>query len=167
MKALYIHGLNSSPNPKKLEIIESLGLEVVSPFIDYDQEKAAVYDRVKNIALENNVDLIIGSSLGGFIAFWLANDIHIPALLFNPALYFESMQPFIPKVDSLNETPLYVCLGEKDKQVNPSEVQEYLNKLNPHHKMLKILKASWLPHGIDLSTFRSMISWFLAEQFHS
>ena len=164
MKALYIHGLNSSPNPKKLEIIDSLGLEVVSPFIDYDQEKAAVYDRVKNIALENNVDLIIGSSLGGFIAFWLANDIHIPALLFNPALYFESMQAYIPKIKKQNNPAIYVCLGEKDTQVAPQEVREYLSKQVDVHNNTKVMMASWLAHGIDLKTFKTITSWFLSEE---
>ncbi len=164
MKALYIHGLNSSPNPKKLEIIENLGLEVVSPFIDYDKEKSAVYERVKTIALKKKIDLIIGSSLGGFIGFWLAKDIEIPALLFNPALYFESMQPFIPPINSDNNPPIYVCLGEKDTQVDPVKVRKYLENLNPNYQKLKIVSASWLQHGIDLTTFKSMTSWFLSEQ---
>ncbi len=164
MKALYIHGLHSSPNPKKLDIIEGLGLEVVSPFIDYEKEKGEVYQRVKSYAIENNIDLIIGSSLGGFIGFWLAKDLNIPALLFNPALYFEPMQAFIPKVDCDKIPPIYVCLGEKDTQVNPADVRKYIEELNPTLQKLKIVSASWLQHGIDLTTFKSMISWFLSEQ---
>jgi len=163
MKALYIHGLQSNPNPKKLDIIESFELDVISPFIDYEKEKGEVYERVKSLAIENNIDLIIGSSLGGFIAYWLSKDLEKPALLFNPALYFESMQTFIPLVNPNKIAPLYICLGEKDPQVNPLDVRAYIDKQNPQHQKLKIVVASWLQHGIDLQTFKSMISWFLSE----
>jgi len=164
MKVLYIHGLHSNPNPKKLEIIRGLGQEVVAPFIDYEKEEAEIYTKVKAFAIENKIDLIIGSSLGGFLGFWLAKDLEVPALLFNPALYFESMQPYIPEVDCKNIPPIYVCLGEKDIQVNPAKVREYIEKINPSHKKLKIVSASWLQHGIDLTTFESMIAWFLSDQ---
>lgn len=163
-KVLYIHGLDSNPNPKKLAIIENLGQKVVSPFIDYEKEKGDVYQRVKAIAIEADIDMIIGSSLGGFIGFWLAKDLGIPALLFNPALYFENMQGFIPEVDPLAISETYICLGENDPQVNPLEVKKYLEKLNPTQAHLKIILASWLKHGIDLTTFRSMTSWFIEEE---
>lgn len=162
MKVLYIHGLHSNPNPLKLDILEKLGLEVVSPFIDYEKEKVEVYQRVKKIALEEDIDLIIGSSLGGFIGYWLSRDIDKPSLLFNPALYFESMQVYIPNLKEQNNPSIYICLGEKDSQVAPQEVREYLSKQN--HNNTKVIMASWLPHGIDLKTFKSITSWFLSEE---
>lgn len=163
MKVIYIHGLDSIPNPEKLAILEDIGLEVVSPFIDYDKEQDTVYERVKAFAVDENIDAIIGSSMGGFIGFWLGRDLNIPALLFNPALFFESMQQFIPVIEEDINAPAYVCLGEKDQRVDPVEVRKYLEKLNPNYENLKIVSASWLEHGIDLSTFRSMSMWFLGE----
>ena len=164
MKVLYIHGLHSNPNPKKLVIFKDLGLEVVSPFIDYEKEKGRVYNRVKDIALEAEIDLIIGSSLGGFIGYWLSRDIGKPALLFNPALYFESMKSFIPKLKEAHQTPIYFCLGEKDTQVIPAEVRQYLESQKKDHNNVKIISASWLTHGIDLKTFKSTTAWFLSEE---
>ncbi len=164
MKVLYIHGLHSNPNPLKLDILEKLGLEVVSPFIDYEKEKAEVYKRVKKIALEEKIDLMIGSSLGGFIAYWLSRDIDKAALLFNPALYFESMKPFIPRLEKQHNTPIYVCLGEKDSQVNPQEVRKYLSEQTKNHHNTKIMMTSWLAHGIDLKTFKTITAWFLSEE---
>ena len=164
MKVLYIHGLHSNPNPKKLDIIKDLGVEVVSPFIDYEQEKEGVYNRIKDIALEADIDLIIGSSLGGFIGYWLSRDIGKPALLFNPALYFESMKTYIPKLKEAHQTAIYICLGEKDTQVIPTEVRQYLEAQKEAHNNVKIINASWLAHGIDLKTFKSISTWFLSEE---
>ncbi len=163
MKVLYVHGLHSNPNPEKVKILEDAKLEVIAPFIDYDKEKGAVYNRVKAIAIEEQVDLVIGSSMGGFIAYWLAKDLNLPALLYNPALYFESVQQFIPKINNNNAPPLYFCLGEKDETVNPTEVKAYLDLQYPSSENFKIINASWLSHGIDLKTFASMTNWFLAE----
>jgi len=164
MKVLYIHGLHSNPNPKKLAIFKDFGLEVVSPFIDYEVEKDKVYPRVKAIALEANADLIVGSSLGGFIGYWLSRDIGKPALLFNPALYFESMKNFIPELKEHHKPAIYFCLGEKDTQVNPAEVRQYLELQKEVHNNIKIVSASWLAHGIDLNSFKSTIAWFLSEE---
>jgi len=163
MKVLYIHGLHSNPNPDKIKILEEAGLEVVAPFIDYEKEQGAVYPRIKEIALAEKVELLIGSSMGGFMAYWLAYDLNKPALLYNPALYFDSMKSFIPKVTKDEIPPLYVCLGEKDQRVDPQLVKAYLSKRNPDHIHLKIISASWLEHGIDLATFASMSAWFLKE----
>lgn len=163
MKVLYIHGLHSNPNPDKIKILEEAGLEVIAPFFDYEKEQGAVYLRVKAIALEEGVDLLIGSSMGGFMGYWLAYDLHIPALLYNPALYFDSMKPFIPTIESIEIPALYICLGEKDKTVDPSLVKAYLFERNPKQEHLKIISSSWLEHGIDLTTFASMTAWFLKE----
>jgi len=163
MKALYIHGLHSSPNPDKLSILRDLNLEVIAPEIDYESEKGNVYPRIKALAIKSNVDIIIGSSMGGFIGFWLGKELGIPALLFNPALHFESMKEYIPKVDLTKKSSAYFCLGEKDQRVNPQEVRKYLASFDAHIHQHKIVMASWLAHGIDLLTFRSMNMWFLGE----
>lgn len=163
MKALYIHGLHSHPNPDKIKILEEAGLEVIAPFIDYEKEQGGVYPRLKALAIAQQVEVLIGSSMGGFMAYWMAYDLNKPALLYNPALYFDSMKPFIPKVETETIPYLYVCIGEKDKTVDPQLLRTYLSQRNPNQEKLKINSASWLEHGIDLSTFASMTAWFLKE----
>lgn len=163
MRVIYIHGLHSSPKPEKVKILEDIGLEVIAPKIDYEKEQEKVYPRIKKLVLKEQVNALIGSSLGGFVSYWLARELNKPALLFNPALYFESMRPFIPKLDSAYKPPLYVCSGEKDETVVPELLKAYLAEKHSGDENLKILSANWLAHGIDLRTFRSMTSWFLAE----
>lgn len=163
MKAIYIHGLHSGPKPEKIEILEKAGLKVIAPEIDYEKEQEKVYPRIKKLVLEEQVDVLVGSSMGGFVSYWLARELEKPALLFNPALYFESMKPFIPMLDSPYNPPLFVCSGEKDETVIPDLLKAYLAQEHSDDENLKILSANWLAHGIDLQTFRSMTSWFLAE----
>jgi hypothetical protein len=74
------------------------------------------------------------------------------------------MKPFIPGLKDQHNTPIYVCLGEKDTQVAPQEVRKYLSEQTGNHNNTKIMMASWLAHGIDLKTFRTITSWFLSEQ---
>lgn len=163
MKAIYIHGLHSNPNPKKVQILEEAGLEVIAPEIDYEKEQGEVYPRIKKLVLEEQVEVLIGSSMGGFISYWLARELNKPALLFNPALYFESMKPFIPKLESPFNPPLFVCSGEKDETVDPELLKAYLSEQHSSDENLKIISVNWLAHGIDLQTFRSVTAWFLAE----
>lgn len=116
MKAMYIHGLHSEVNPHKVAILEEAGLEVIAPEIDYEVEQEKAYPRIKKLVQDGQVDVLIGSSMGGFMAYWLARELNKPALLFNPALHFESMQPFIPKLDQVFYPPLLFAQAKKTKQ---------------------------------------------------
>jgi len=163
MKAIYIHGLHSEINPHKIAILEEAGLEVIAPEIDYEAEQGKVYPRIKKLMVEEQVDVLIGSSMGGFMAYWLARDLNKAALLYNPALHFESMQPFIPQLESKFYPPLFVCSGEKDETLAPELLRAYLDREHNNDSNLRIISASWLAHQIDLQTFRGMTAWFLGE----
>jgi esterase/lipase len=163
MKAIYIHGLHSEINLDKIKILEEAGLEVIAPEIDYEKEQGAVYPRIKSLMIEESIDVLIGSSMGGFMAYWLARDLNKAALLYNPALHFESMKPFIPQLESNYYPPLFVCSGEKDETVPSKHLRAYLDKEHRDNSNLRIISASWLAHQIDLQTFRGMTAWFLGE----
>lgn len=163
MKAIYIHGLHSNPNPQKVALLEEAGLEVVAPEIDYDTEQEKVFPRIRKLILEERVEVLVGSSMGGFVAYWLARELNKPALLFNPALHFENIQIFIPTLTSSHKPPLFICSGEQDKTIDPVLLRSYLLERHPLMENIKLISASWLAHGIDLKTFQSMTAWFLAD----
>ncbi len=90
---LYLHGFNSSPASYKARVLQgymrSLGLE---DFIDVPAippEPAEAIDllqrRVEKI-IEHTGLCLVGSSLGGFYATWLAEKYGCPAVLINPAV---------------------------------------------------------------------------------
>jgi predicted esterase YcpF (UPF0227 family) len=89
MNTLYIHGLESSPVPGKIEIMQKLGLEVTALHLDYFL-KPDSFEILKNEAIKNYVEFIIGSSYGGFLGYWLAEDLGLPCLLFNPAMAYKT-----------------------------------------------------------------------------
>ena len=76
IKILYVHGYNGKPDggsfqklAKYAEVADFGGEEVEMHSFDYDAEDP--YDAIKRLNQyyhENNIDLIIGSSLGGFLA---------------------------------------------------------------------------------------------------
>jgi predicted esterase YcpF (UPF0227 family) len=76
IKILYVHGYNGKPDgesfqklAKYAEVADFGGEKVEMHSFDYDAEDP--YDALKRLNqyyFENNIDLIIGSSLGGFLA---------------------------------------------------------------------------------------------------
>ena len=86
---LYIHGLDSSPLKEKLDILKASGMNVFALHIDYRNQKNS-YDLLENFAKKNEINFIVGSSLGGYIGFWLAEQLGIPCLLLNPALAYRA-----------------------------------------------------------------------------
>lgn len=95
MNILFLHGLESKLSDEKRAILETYGT-VIAPDLDYKSNPDAIqnlYDEFKN----QNINSIIGSSMGGFAGFHLANSLGIFALLYNPALpYRNSVLQNIP-----------------------------------------------------------------------
>ena len=86
MKILYIHGFGSSTNSTKADIlIDYFGKEsIIHPTIEIEPYKAI--KQLTDILFTNIINLIIGSSLGGFYALNLVNRNDIPTICINPSL---------------------------------------------------------------------------------
>jgi uncharacterized protein len=89
-KLLYLHGFNSSADSKKAQqfkafINKRYGAEfLICP--DLADEPNDAITQLENILKHESVGGIIGSSLGGFYALWLANTFNKKAVLVNPAI---------------------------------------------------------------------------------
>lgn len=88
---LYIHGFNSSPASKKAQQFQSYcqqrgDIHIAVPELSYDPEQALnqLQDLIHNA--DSKVHLIVGSSLGGYYATWLAEKHDCRAALVNPAV---------------------------------------------------------------------------------
>ncbi len=88
---LYLHGLNSSPNSHKARLLTArmaeLGLagRLLIPLLSHDPASTIAEVERQLTALNRSVTLI-GSSLGGFYATWLAEKHGLKAVLVNPAV---------------------------------------------------------------------------------
>jgi predicted esterase YcpF (UPF0227 family) len=118
---LYIHGFLSSPQSYKAQQTQAW-LAAIHPEIDYHCPHLSPYPAQTQQFLEKLVEsflpepvYLMGSSLGGFWATWLAEKYNLRALLINPAV---RPQEFMPKY-----------IGIELKSYHTDDI--YL--LQPHH----------------------------------
>lgn len=115
----------SSNQSDKIEWLKE-NHDVINPLLKYSALSKSLFTDLKVLCEQNAVDLIIGSSMGGFLGFHLGNTLNIPSLLFNPALVTKS--EFKPEVSAVNNTSVLhtIILGRYDDVVIPSETLEFL-----------------------------------------
>lgn len=85
IKILYVHGFGSNfhPTKPKVQILQSLG-EVVGVNVDYCEGFEATFQKVSDAAMP--CDLIVGTSMGGFMASHVGATLGIPFVALNPAI---------------------------------------------------------------------------------
>jgi uncharacterized protein len=129
MKILYLHGLESSVGGPKVEYLESLGHKVHAPEMCWDVGGNFV-SIADHCAYEDDFDLIIGSSMGGYFAYELGKIFDIPVLLLNPALHSRSIEPRVEKVhEDLAADPLvFLGVGANDDVINYEKTLDILDE---------------------------------------
>jgi hypothetical protein len=128
MNILYLHGLESKLSEEKRAILENYGT-VIAPDLDYKSNPNVIqnlYDEYK----VQDINAIIGSSMGGFAGFHLANSLGICALLYNPALpYRNSVAQHIPSDLPKKQSPLMrIVLGGQDDVINAKDNLNFLSQ---------------------------------------
>ena len=87
MKILYIHGFASQydPNHNKIKMLETLGT-VVGVNVDYCNGFTDVFNKALDAAIIGEVDLIVGTSMGGYLAAQVGAKTGVPFVSLNPAI---------------------------------------------------------------------------------
>ncbi len=158
MNILYIHGLNGSLSPEKEAILKRYGT-VQSPTIDYENNPDSIlwlYDTYKNAKIE----LIMGSSMGGFAGYHLSKLLHLPALVFNPALASRSVFQNIPDTPETNGSTISIVLGAKDDVVDPKSTLNFLGDALIHRQDYNISIRHGLEHRIPVPVFQEEVTLF-------
>lgn len=164
IKAVYIHGLDSKAKPEKIKIMEQAGFDIFSLNLNYREDKK-VYTKLKNLISDKEAEFVIGSSFGGMLGYWLSEELGMPALLFNPAVVFQSVQVDLPVIDKYNCPMRIVVLGEQDDVVDPVKNKQFFQERERKGLKQKVLSCSWLGHSVDFQTFEEMC--FLAARNYS
>jgi predicted esterase YcpF (UPF0227 family) len=83
---LFIHGFASCGlGEKSRTLIEHFGRQqVLTPDLAFAPAEAAA--QLEGLLAAHPIDLLVGSSLGGYYATWLNRDRNLPAVLINPAV---------------------------------------------------------------------------------
>ena len=112
IRLIYIHGFNSSPKSAKAQLLSKamseLGREVEfsAPQLPLDPEQAI---RKLEALIETNLQqkntpgiTLVGSSLGGYYAIWLANKYNLKAVLVNPSVRpYDSLKAHLGEVENI------------------------------------------------------------------
>ena len=144
MHILYIHGLESSTNCLKVQWLRSLGHTVHNPEIDYKDPEA--FFKVKRIAQKNDIDLIIGSSMGGYFAYAIATSTNHKCILLNPAVHSRAFEP--ENVTYGMCRPDITCvLGMNDDVINPEDTVKVL-QFEPRIEFIQTKHGHRTPVGV-------------------
>ncbi len=167
MKILYIHGFNSAGYGEKINHLKkAFGDEnVISPTLSYDPEKAMKQLEFLTDAIKDKDDLIIvGTSLGGFYAAYLAYKYKVLAVLINPSIdpytslssqvghqknyksdeeyeftkqHLESLKKYYVPEEKLKEIKdlIFVYLDEEDELLDSKKTKDYYEKHGIYVKM--------------------------------
>ena len=133
-KVLYLHGLESKQGGPKVKFLRTR-CSVYAPSMDYRSNQLS-----ENISKmeEFKPDLIIGSSMGGYLAHIMSKHLRVPAILFNPALH---SRPFELKIDSstipqgTGDIKQILLLGKKDNTIDPETTKKLLG--NNHQYIIE------------------------------
>ena len=157
MKILYLHGYKAKPNFERINYLESLGHEVVAPHIIYEKDPDVLIR-----LLEDDYDLVVGSSLGGYIGFHISDYKSIPCVSFNPPLARDLMvyikTPEDWDYESIVPKTKDIILGGEDNTVNPYETLEWLMGNRPH---VNIHFYDKMAHQIKLDEFMEVMDMVL------
>lgn len=148
MKILYIHGYQSSPVEEKVNILKDQFGEVFAPFIDWDNDETRpnLFNEFVQLINEENITHVIGSSMGGQMAFYLATFCNIKGLCFNPAFGYRYKDLNL----TLNKdftSEILITLGTNDDVIPNSVSTSFLYESNIKEKV----KIHYLDMGHQVS----------------
>lgn len=161
MNILYLHGLESKPGGEKVSWLSSVA-SVYAPAMDYTDEDCLQKVMFHHMITSGQIDLIIGSSMGGYIADLIHKKFDIPAILFNPALHSRSIEPAVPFAEYFVDegdtaSEVMVILGRDDKVIDPNKTIELLeeSKGNYHYMFFEAMA-----HQTPLHIFMSIVRMY-------
>ena len=158
MNILYLHGLDSKLSPEKRAVLENFG-KVYAPDLNYYTDEKAI-DTILNYYPQLELDVVMGSSMGGFAGYHVADILDLPALLFNPAVAKRSVKQQLPeRKNKLNQLK-HIVLGQVDDVVDPKETLQYLMQNFNARTHFHLHLVPGLGHNIPVPFFEQEVNYF-------
>ena len=158
-KVLYLHGLESKQGGPKVDFLTNEFI-VHAPKMDYKDPELNI--KMFFTMQDLKPDLIIGSSMGGYVANILAEKYGIPAILFNPALHNRSFDPAIEYPIEGEQAELQerkvVVLGKNDDVIPP-----YITKIMLENNRNYKIVLEEMGHQVPLPIFIDTINKYKSE----
>ncbi len=124
MRAAFLHGLESKPVSDKSKAVEKIFDYSYTPAMDYKNPN--MFNEVLQEIKDRKIDLLVGSSMGGWFSYCISTLTGIPTILFNPALQGRLYDPMVKQ----GTTPAKhtIILGRKDNIINPQKTYEWFKE---------------------------------------
>lgn len=86
MNILYIHGWGSrfDPTSDKILLLSEIG-NVTGVDVDYTQPISEIQETIYNAMIADDIDLLVGTSMGGYMANLMGTTWSVPYVMINPA----------------------------------------------------------------------------------
>jgi predicted esterase YcpF (UPF0227 family) len=165
MNILFLHGLESKLSEPKRVILEKYG-QVIAPDLDYKSNPNMIEDLYTTYH-NQNISVIIGSSMGGFAGYYLAQLLKLPSMLYNPALpYRSSIEQIVPSHLAMNHpASMRIVLGSKDTVIKAKDNLAFLAQHISEKTDYKLVIRKELAHQIPVAVFEEETLIFLKSQF--
>ena len=138
---IYLHGFNSSPGSHKARVLKSymeehgLDDEYCCPALPHLPERAIAAIEAEIVKYPRDSITLIGSSLGGFYATYLAERHKLRAVLINPAVYpHQGLRAFLGSQRNLYTGEQYEVTEEHLRQMQ----QLYLPRIDARRYLLLV-----------------------------
>ena len=135
---LYIHGFASCGDSTKTRLLRAHfgDEELLAP--DLPVEPDAAMALLEHLVADNDVSLLIGSSLGGFYATALSHKSGLPAVLINPSCHpYRTLAPYVGENDYWCSDETFEWKGEYLLQL--ARIAEQMNL--PDTELLVLLQS--------------------------
>ena len=134
MTTLYLHGLNSSNISLRTDWLQQFGT-VINPLLSY-KNIPETYQKIEKLIHTFHPDVIVGSSMGGYLGFHLGNYYRIPTLLLNPAL----IMSILVRPDNrflASDTKHTISLGKNDPVIRPEITKRLLQDWQQRYQIFE------------------------------
>lgn len=156
-KILYLQGYQDVTTQPLVEKMKELNFEVIAPKLDYD--KGPLWNELTKLIEKEYPDVIIGHSLGGYMAYYLSQAFHLPTLLLAPAFFppdWSKLQPIPEDIKILPNEPKdkVALIGLNDEDLNVTETKEFLADKVEH------IGIEDMGHQVALPIFTKYLTYF-------
>lgn len=169
IKIAFFHGLESQAVSDKTAFLHNNFDDVYAPPMDY-QRNAHLFEQVLEEVKKREITLLVGSSMGGWVAYCISTLTGIPALIFNPAVHSRSIN--LSTQTGSKTAKHTIVLGVNDDVINPEKTVEYFktsgigqNKIfyeqNGHRTPVSVFKK-WIEYAVNKmheSEMKTFVEW--------
>jgi len=156
MRIVYFHGWNGIFDENRAKILAKFGDEVYYPNINYQIDRNLINMYYSDLS-NGNPTLIVGSSLGGYLAHYVSNLMRCPSLIMNPSFFMKNGAELRSGISCMECFDKQIIISGKDNEIDVKRVLKFL-KESGYDSQINLCRD--LGHHIPLDIFENIFTEF-------